>query len=164
MLCATRKLLFAIFCIIWNLKIHQRLINPGTKLFIKIIIYFNEVIFHLNASRVIIRWPVFLPSPPPPAHNTRYILLSEVTNFSLELSSRGLGDALQELHYAWCKLVSIYRKTRGKLLKAKLQAFPRDGVIARQLWQILIQPRSVSLNAWSTARTKQTSVKSTSWR
>lgn len=85
--------------------------------------------FHLNASRrVTIRLVAFYF-----ARNTRYILLSEVTNFSRDTLLRSLQDALQELHYAWCKLVSIYRKTRGKLLKAKLQAFPQDEVIARQL-------------------------------
>lgn len=119
MLRATRKLLFAIFCIIWNFKIHQRLINPGTKLFIEIIICLplNEVIFHLNASGVIIRRVVFYRAP-----NTRYILLFRGQKFfSWCPPPPGvLGDALQELHYAWCKLVSIYRKTRGKLLKAKL--------------------------------------------
>lgn len=57
------------------------------------------------------------------SRHTKHIFQDHINFFLFEILRCTL---LQELHYAWCKLVSIYRETRGKLLKAKLQAFPRS--------------------------------------
>jgi len=76
-------------------------INPGTKLFTEIIIclLFNGVIFYLNASGVIIRRLIMFYS----VCNTRYILLFEVTIFSLDT----LFPGCQRLHFTSRTLLCV---------------------------------------------------------